>query len=73
MVGKGKRENEWRFCGVLYLRFLGVFFLGKVKKTKCSDAINVGFITDWELESRDEFTVLITTLHKNVIQFISYN
>ena len=47
--------------------------LGKVKKTKCSDAINVGFITDWELESRDEFTVLITTLHKNVIQFISYN
>ena len=43
-----------------------------MKKTKCSGAINVGFITDWELESRDEFTVLITTLHKNVIQFISY-
>lgn len=63
-------EVLWGFIFEVFRGFF--FFFGKVKKTKCSGAINVGFITDWELESRDEFTVLITTLHKNVIQFISY-
>ena len=46
------------------LRDFRVFFLDKVKKTKLSGVINVGFITDWnwnrEMSSR---FLMVYTLH----------